>query len=1066
MSPERWKKVKDVFHAALEREPGRRSAWLDKACRGDAALRNEVESLLAAHEAEPNFMELPALCDARQVSAADGANAAAGRLVGPYRLERAIAFGGMGAVYLAVRADDAYRKQVAVKLIRPDHGADDPRRRDELVRRFCRERQTLAGLDHPNIAKLLDGGTADDGAPYLVMDYIEGQPIDEFCDSRRLLTVERLRLFRIVCGAVTYAHQNLIVHRDLKPGNILVTADGTPKLLDFGVAKLLEPDAAAAGEITRTSAQPMTPDYASPEQVRGEPITTVSDVYSLGVILYRLLTGHHPYRLHDVPPHEVVRVICDHQPEKPSTVVMRVEESVPRPARDGSTYVTLTPQSVSLTRDGRPDRLRRRLAGDLDMILLTALRKEPARRYSSVEQFSEDIGRHLDGRPVRARRDTLAYRAGKFVRRHPLGVASTTLTLLLLAVATVATAWSAGEAQRQRDAAREAEHKAAAEAVTAQQIVDYLVKVFEVPDPYFGSLPGGQPGVQRTAGEILRHAAEEIETDLDNQPEIQARLMDTLGSVYAKLGAYEDAERLLNRALEIRRDVHGDEHVDVSASLNHLGEVLLDKGEYERAERHVREALAMRLRLLGTEDPRTASSLNLLGSLAMRQAHYSQAEDWFLQAVGVYRKLHGPNHPYVAVALGNLAALHQFRSEYEAAEPLYRQSLEVLQAAHGRTHPDVATAMSNLAALLDTRGKPEEAEALWRQALELRRALFGEEHPAIAHSLNDLGYFLAGRGRLDEAEACYRPALEMRQRLLLEHHPDVAESLTNLGHLHFVRGRYADAEPFFRRAHMIHERLYPDGHPDVALDLHNLAAVRSAQADYAEAEVLYREALAMRRAVLGNTAATAETLSSLGGLAYLTENLAEAEALLREALQIQIATFGEEHQTVASTRTTLGAVLREKGDFETSAAILRQALETQQGLFPAGHPSIAGSLLQLGLVLTASNRPDEAEPLLREALDIRRRHFGDHWLTASATSALGACLTGLGRYEEAEPLLTESYRVLKASRDLHDIHTRQAVRRIVDLYEAWKRTEKAAEYRAQMEPVSSAGARSGRSSTE
>ena len=415
MTPERWQKVEELFHLGLEREASQRAAFLDEACAGDPDLRGKVELLLAYDEQESDFLETPASEVRGDWLDEDQPGPMTGRRIGPYQVTREIGHGGMGAVYLAVRADDQYQKQVAIKLIK--RGMDT----ETILRRFRTERQILANLDHPNIAKLLDGGTTEEGLSYFIMDYVDGLPIDLYCDTQKLTTVERLRLFRTVCSAVAYAHQNRVVHRDLKPGNILVTAQGVVKLLDFGVAKLLNPEAASKTTgSTAAALRPMTPEYASPEQVRGSVITPASDIYSLGVLLYELLTGHRPYRVQSRTPQEIERVICEEEPEKPSTVIGRVEEA---PDRDRP----LTPASVSETREGQPEKLRRRLAGDLDTIVLMALRKEPERRYGSVEQFSEDIRRHLEGLPVIARKDAFWYRSAKFIKRNKAAVLAATL---------------------------------------------------------------------------------------------------------------------------------------------------------------------------------------------------------------------------------------------------------------------------------------------------------------------------------------------------------------------------------------------------------------------------------------------------------------------------------------------------------------------------------------------------------------------------------------------------------------------------------------------------------------
>jgi serine/threonine protein kinase len=417
MQSEDWHRVEELLNTALELEPGARRKFLDAL---DApTLRREVESLLVFETESDSFLSAPALAFSSDFfednNGEDGERA--GQAIGRYRIIKEIGRGGMGAVYLAERADDAYQQHVAVKVIK--RGFDT----DEVRRRFRNERQILACLEHPNIARLLDGGTTEDGLSYFVMEYVEGQPLNEYADAHRLSTVERLKLFRIICAAVTHAHQNLVVHRDLKPSNILVTSEGTPKLLDFGIAKLLHGDSLSEAEtMTATNLRVLTPEYASPEQVRGLPVTTATDVYSLGVLLYELLTGHRPYRLKNRHPQEIERVICEEQPDRPSIVITHTKEA----ANEGSETrgASVTPQTVSEARETTPDKLRRRLAGDLDNIVLMAMRKEPSRRYASVGQFSEDIRWHLEGLPVLARKDTFSYRASKFVNRNKLDVAA------------------------------------------------------------------------------------------------------------------------------------------------------------------------------------------------------------------------------------------------------------------------------------------------------------------------------------------------------------------------------------------------------------------------------------------------------------------------------------------------------------------------------------------------------------------------------------------------------------------------------------------------------------------
>ncbi len=423
MNRERWQKLKEIFHSALELEADERARFIEEVCADDEELKEEVESLLAHDEDGNDSIEEIALEIAARLVSDNAVDRDTGRIIGSYRVIGEISQGGMGTILLAARADDQFQKLVAIKLVK--RGMDT----DFIVSRFLSERQILAGFDHPNVARLFDGGATDDGLPYFVMEYIEGVAIDEYCDEQRLSITERLKLFLTVCSAVEYAHKKRVIHRDLKPTNILVTPEGVPKLLDFGIAKLLEPDYAEEAENrTKTAARFVTPSHASPEQLRGESVTVASDVYSLGVLFYELLTGHRPYELKSKTGEEIIRVVCEETPGNPSSVVTRTREAI-----RGDETITLTPEQVSFTRASSVEKLRRRLAGDLDMIALMALRKEPERRYQSVEEFSDDIRRHLERLPVRAQKDRLPYRGMKFIRRHSALVIAVALSALVIA---------------------------------------------------------------------------------------------------------------------------------------------------------------------------------------------------------------------------------------------------------------------------------------------------------------------------------------------------------------------------------------------------------------------------------------------------------------------------------------------------------------------------------------------------------------------------------------------------------------------------------------------------------
>jgi tRNA A-37 threonylcarbamoyl transferase component Bud32/tetratricopeptide (TPR) repeat protein len=616
MTLERWQKLKTLFESALEREGDDRAAFLDQACAEDPSLRLQIEALLRSHERAAEFLEAPVI-DVATRRDEDQAESVEGRRIGPYQAIREISHGGMGTVYLAARADGQYKKHVAIKLIR--RGMDT----DEILRRFRHERQILAALDHPNIARLLDGGTTEDGRPYFVMEYIEGVPIDDYCNTHRLNTAERLKLFRTVCSAVHYAHQNLVVHRDLKPRNILVTADGGPKLLDFGIAKLLNPELSGQSmDATATGLRLMTPDYASPEQVRGELITTASDVYTLGVLLYELLTGHRPYRVTGRAMQEIAQAVCEQEPEKPSVSVVRGPWSLAKESGQAPSTKDQGPRTR--------DKLRKQLSGDLDNIVLMALRKEPQRRYASVDQFSEDIRRHLEGLPVIARKDTLGYRAGKFVTRHKVGVVAAALVFLVLVRAVVVIAWQAKIAAEQRDRAR-------VEAAKAERISTFLQQMLSSADPNW-YVTGKAKGPKVAVEDVLNEAAQRIETELVDQPEVKADLHHTIGNTYRALEVYDAAERHFRAALELRRRLFGEHHPRVAESLYFLGAVFHLKGDYATAEQLFRQALA----ILRMEPNRENANLPFLvadlAGLLIGKGDPTAAEPLFREALDLVRQ--------------------------------------------------------------------------------------------------------------------------------------------------------------------------------------------------------------------------------------------------------------------------------------------------------------------------------------------------------------------------------------------------------------------------------------------
>jgi serine/threonine protein kinase len=831
METNRWRQIEDLFQSALDCEPARRAVFLDSACAGDAALRKEVESLLASYE-KGGFTESPAFAEGLHLLEESGERSLAGQNIGPYKVIRKLGQGGMGAVYLAARADQTFQKEVAIKLIRGGQDTDD------VIRRFRSERQILASLDHPNITRLLDGGTTEDGLPYFVMEHIQGQPIDKYCDSNKLDTTRRLRLFQSVCAAVHFAHQNLVIHRDIKPGNILVTSEGIPRLLDFGIAKLLA-DQPSFADRTLTIARRMTPQSASPEQVRGENITTTSDVYSLGVLLYKLLTGHSPYRLAGWSSDEIERAICEQDPEKPSVVIDRVEESGGERA--------ITSQSVSETREGIPDKLRRRLRGDLDNIVLMALRKEPQRRYSSVLQLSEDIRRHLEGLPVSARRDTPGYRAVKFIGRHKTGVATAALIFLSLTAGIFATLRQARVARAERD-------RAQVEKAKADRINAFLQDMLSFSSPSYVS-PNPRKDPDAKVSEVVEEAARRAESELADQPEVLAEMQRTIGAVYYAQGRYDKAERILRAALEKYIQLHGpDSHESVLAS-NLLANTLLRKGNNAEAETFFRHDIDIERREAqhGHLDVLTmARVLGDYGSMLDQRADKAAA-GYLREALQYASKLAGRDRTYVAILDNDLGDVAYRSGDLNESERLNRAAIDEYRKLPEGTYVEMAATLSNLGAVLIKKGNYSQAEPFVREGLELRRKMLGDAHPDTAMSLFRLSDLLYKEGDYPGAESAARESVEVFSRALTVPKDNIyfANPLLELGLILNKTGRSREAETYLREALAVRTRLLPAGNQLIGVSEGALGECLTSQKGYAEAEPLLLRSYATIKNIQG-----------------------------------------------------------------------------------------------------------------------------------------------------------------------------------------------------------------------
>ncbi len=815
MRPDRWHQIDEIFQAAVDCPAASRTALLESACGKDAALRREVESLLALH-GNSGFKTSSAFEDGIKSLERRSGEFNHGRQIGTYRVLREIGRGGMGTVYLAARADDAFQKLVAIKIIR--RGLDT----DDILQRFRSERQILATLEHPNIARLLDGGATDDGLPYFVMEHIEGGPIDSYCDSCQLNVSERLKLFQGVCGAVSYAHQNLIVHRDIKPGNVLVNKDGVPRLLDFGIAKLLAPE---AGNQTLTGHRALTPEYASPEQVRGDAISTASDVYSLGVLLYVLLTGRSPYPKASSPA-ELERAICEEEPDRPSSVVTKevIGSGGDAPMSD-----------LCRVREGSPAKLRKRLEGDLDNIVLMALRKEPQRRYRSVEQLSDDIGRHLGNLPVSARSDSRRYRAGKFVQRNKAWVAMGSFAFVSLTGGAAVSIWQAHIARTQRDVARLEQLKATQINAFLQEMVGYAA--VSSASPNHGSH-------DTTVAEMLDKAADRVETELEGQPAVEADLLATIGDTY------------------------------------------MTEAKYDRAVRYLKEAYDLDLKLYGPDGRQTGLVMNPLGDLAYLKGDYGEAEVWFQKSVPILRR-HANDADFevrlLAADLSDAAFVKRALGQFDAAEAYWREALTYGPRIPAKYRAQSIMPKSYLAQLYMDRGDTAKAEPLATEAVQQLREP-GADLFSLAQALIDLGNVRRLEGRFPEAVSLIEEGTNLYARAQGRDHPNVAFGLTSLATAYYAEGKYDAAEQEARKALKIVEKL-PKGHTYAGVHVALGMSVNKAGRPR-EAEPLLREGLAVRlQKTPRQSNYVAIALGGLGECLLKQKRFAEGEPLLVESYQ-------------------------------------------------------------------------------------------------------------------------------------------------------------------------------------
>jgi eukaryotic-like serine/threonine-protein kinase len=876
----RWHKIQALFDQLADLNGAERDAQLDRSCGDDTDLRDSVHSLLIADGGAEDPL-LHAVGAAAESLLDDHRDRLIGTRVGAYRVASVLGTGGMSTVYRGERDDSQFHQTVAIKILL--HSTLHPRLRSRLHS----ERHILASLDHSSIARLIDSGELEDGTPYLIMEYVDGESIDAYCDGRALSIRERIELFIAVCHAVHYAHRNLVVHRDIKASNIFVTDQGAPKLLDFGIAKMLAPESLSHTlPVTRLQERMLTPENAAPEQVLGRPITTATDIYALGVLLYQMLTGRSPYRLLSYSQLQLERAICMDDPARPSQIVVQGESDADR-------------SRVAESRGLSPQSLRARLSGDLDAIVAMAMRKEPDRRYPSVEALADDLRRHLLGQPVRARQGDWRYSSAKFLRRNWLPVAGAAAAFVGLLIIAGMTLWQNHRIGLARDAAAEERDR-------AQQVSAFMLDVFSKADPF------NAQGREATAKDLLDRGAEEIRRNSNLPPEVRAQLLESIGLAYRRQGLYNGAIPLFEQAVEIRRQARPLDNNNLAAALANLSQALSDAGHLASAEAYLQQALA--LSQTGDAPPSTLTADILLqygNFLLNAKSEPEHARQRFDEALKVYRSSPGDQHVAIAWTLGAIAYTAIWLGDFVVAEQYQRQVLNLIQTSLGRNHPDHSVALTSLGYILTQRGKYAEAEQLLNEALQSERSVFGADNQRLASIEAHLGIVYDRQGDLARAISSTEDALRITINRLGSGHYMTGYYRDALANLYLDANNLTAAESSARQALALYEKALPARHLYVSATRQLLGEVLLRRGRFADAEIELRRALDIDTALAGAANwRTARTRASLGWLLILENQAADGEPMLVTAQSRLLAALGPQHPEVVQATERLARYRR------------------------------------------------------------------------------------------------------------------------------------------------------------
>lgn len=874
-----WNKVQKLFDEALSVDKSDRITFLRERCKDDNDLFDEVISLLSADDEVHPVFDKPA----SELITADRKLNFVGQQIGNYKLIEEIASGGMGTVFLAERCDGVFDQKVALKIIKPGLSTIP------IIRRFQHERQILANLQHPNIAKLFDGGITSDSRPFFTMEYVDGIPIDKYCDKHKLTIKERLKLFTDVCNAVQYAHNNLVIHRDLKPSNILITNDGSIKLLDFGISKVLtaEDENKNLPTITQAELNLLTPEYSSPEQIKNSKISVSTDVYSLGLILYKLLTGKPAQKFNTRTFNEYEKVVCEKTIPRPSTILIKI----------GNQNLEKSISEICKNRKTQPSKLKKSLKGDLDNICMTALRKEPERRYASVEMFAYDIERYLNHLPIRARKESFVYTSKKFIVRNKTSVM---MASVLFFVVNGLILFYTMQLKSERD-------KAEIEAQKSKQAASFLQELFLVSDP------SKSKGETITARELLDKGAAKLRAGLADEPEIKSQLLNTIGKVYTNLGLFKSAEDVF---LQIKKNagIQGIDKETLVETLLNLGSLYRIKGEYKLAGNILQKALVEIKNNFDEENPLLGDCYLNLGGLNYETGNFKLSHDYYKNARKIFIKHYEYESEQVAAVIHDLGILEFDEGNLDRVDSLYREALRIEIKLNGEINADVAAYQNDLGQVLRHKGQFEEAGKLYEKALNTRMKLLGNNHPDVANTLNHISRLYYNQGMFDKAEPFARKSLKIRLTVFDETHPEVSASRSSLAGILFAKKKYSEAEELYRTAYKASLKKLGEKHPYTPALLGNLGRSLMEQKKYKEADFdLTRSLNLLKNIFPDDNVYILGRINWLSDLYNRTAKFTQSAKLLKEELNAIKNKPTENHWLAAVAKSQLGYSLFKQG---------------------------------------------------------------------------------------------------------------------------------------------------------